>query len=194
MLATLSSPGTLPPVQIGERSLITGSLVNNLPVNIAQKWGADVIIVVDIGTYIRTGDDLNSIFSIVDQVSHLLQEKSSQASILMLSDRDILIQPDIQAHKETDVSDPKINIEKGVQAVAKIASRFELLRLDEQQYAALHADRVARRSLNPIISRIDLNNDSRVDDEVILAKLSQGWVVDTAALSSRSRARSRWSA
>ena len=143
MLATLSSPGTLPPVQIGDRSLITGSLVNNLPVNIAQKWGADVIIVVDIGTYIRKGDDLSSIFSIVDQVSHLLQERSSQAGILMLSDRDILIQPDIQAHKETDVSDSKINIEKGVQAVAKNASRFELLRLDEQQYAALHAERVA---------------------------------------------------
>ena len=173
MLATLSSPGTLPPVQIGDRSLITGSLVNNLPVNIAQKWGADVIIVVDIGTYIRKGDDLSSIFSIVDQVSHLLQERSSQAGILMLSDRDILIQPDIQAHKETDVSDAKINIEKGVQAVAKNASRFELLRLDEQQYAALHAERVARRSLNPIISRIDLKNDSRVDDEVILAQLSQ---------------------
>ena len=43
MLATLSSPGTLPPVQIGEKPLITGSLVNNLPVSVAREWGAEGI-------------------------------------------------------------------------------------------------------------------------------------------------------
>ena len=64
MLATLSSPGTFSPVEINERQLITGSLINNLPVNIAREWGADIIIVVDIGVYIRGSDDLSSIFAI----------------------------------------------------------------------------------------------------------------------------------
>jgi NTE family protein len=173
MLATLSSPGTLPPVQIGVRTLITGSLVNNLPVDIARAWGADVVIVVDIGAYIRTGDDLGTIFSIVDQVGHLMQEKNSQATILKLTDSDILIQPDLHAHKETDVSNPRTNIEKGVQSVTAMASRFGPIRVDRAQYTTLHTERVARRSLNPVISEIDLNNDSRVDDAVILAQLSQ---------------------
>jgi len=173
MLATLSSPGTLSPVQIDGRPLITGSLINNLPVNIARDWGADVIIVVDIGTYIREANDLSSIFAIVDQVGHLFQRQSSQASILKISDSDILIQPDIRAHKETDVRDPTVNVNAGAQSVADMASRMDPLRLDEQQYASLLASRIARRSLDPIISRIEINNESKVDDAVILAQLSQ---------------------
>jgi len=173
MLATLSSPGTLPPVQIGDRPLITGSLVNNLPVNVARDWGADVIIVVDIGTYIREANDLSSIFAIVDQVGHLFQSQNSQASILRITDSDILIQPDIRAHKETDVSDPTINVDAGARSVADIASRLDPLRLNEQQYAGMQASRIARRSLDPVISRIDLKNDSKVDDAVILSHVSQ---------------------
>ena len=173
ILATASSPGTFPPVQIGERSLITGSLVNNLPVDVARQWGADVIIVVDIGVYIRTEDDLSSIFAIVNQVSHLLQQKNSQASIMQLGDSDILIQPDLLTYKETDVSDPRGNIDKGARSVAASADKFAEIRLDEQYYASLNADRVARRSLDPIISSIELDNDSKVDDAVILAQLSQ---------------------
>lgn len=173
MLATLSSPGTLPPVQIGGRSLITGSLVNNLPVDIAREWGADIVIVVDVGIYVRAAGDLGSIFSIVDQVGHLFQERNSQASILQLADSDILIQPDILPFNETDFGDSEKIVDAGARTVEKVASRFESIRLDEQRYAAIHADRIARRSLNPIISRIDLQNDSSVDDAVILALLSQ---------------------
>ena len=173
MLATLSSPGTFSPVEIDERLLITGSLVNNLPVNIAREWGADIIIVVDIGVYIRGSDDLSSIFAIVDQVSHLQLKKNSEASIAQLSAADILIQPDIQANKETDIINPKNNVEKGAQSVAALATEFDLIRLDEQRYATLHTERVAKRSLDPIISEIVLVNESKVDDAVILAQLSQ---------------------
>jgi NTE family protein len=173
MLATLSSPGTLPPVEINERPLITGSLVNNLPVDVAREWGADIIIVVDIGTYIRGADDLSSIFAIVDQVSHLSQQKNSLASLAQLSDADILIRPDVRAHKETELGDLKINVEKGAQSVVALATKFDSIRLDEQNYAAFNAERIAKRSLDPIISRIDLNNESKVDDAVIMAQVSQ---------------------
>lgn len=173
MLATLSAPGTLPPVQIGEHSLITGSLVNNLPVDVAREWGADVIIVVDIGVYIRTADDLSSIFAIVDQVSHLFQVRSGEASIAQLSDRDFLVRPDIRPNKETEVFEPKRNVRKGAESIAAISDALQSLVLDEPQFAALQASRIDRRSLNPVISEIVLVNNSQVDDAVILANLSQ---------------------
>jgi NTE family protein len=173
ILATLSSPGTLPPVQIDQKPLVTGSLINNLPVDVAREWGADIVIVVDIGTYIRAADDLSSIFAIVDQVSHVLLRRNSQASILQLGDADILIQPDIRPFKETEVREPERNIKEGVQSIAVVAERFDNIRLDEQEFAALSAERLARRSMDPIISEIDLQNDSKVDDAVIMAQLSQ---------------------
>jgi NTE family protein len=173
MLATLSSPGTLAPVSIDNKSLVTGSLVNNLPVDIAREWGADVILVVDIGVYLRSNDELKSIFGIVDQVGHLFQQRNSEASISKLTEHDILVRPDLRPNKETEVSDPKANVEKGVQAIASISERLQPLALNEQQHSALLVDRISRRSLQPVISEIDLINESKVDDAVILAHVSQ---------------------
>ena len=61
MLATLSGPGTLPPV--------------------------------DIDSYTRTADDLNSVLGIVDQVNHLLQRHNTQESLAALTPSDIIIKP-----------------------------------------------------------------------------------------------------
>jgi len=69
LLATLAAPGTLPPVEIDGRLLVTGGLLDNLPVDIAHDWGADVIIAVDVGVFTRPAEDLNSVFRIVDQVA-----------------------------------------------------------------------------------------------------------------------------
>ena len=174
ILATLSSPGSLPPVQIGDRLLVTGSLVNNLPVDVAREWGADVVIVIDIGVYIRTEDDLSSIFAIVDQVGHLMQQINSVASIGLLTASDILVQPELTVFKETNVDDPADNIESGAAAVTAVGDRFQKLRVRDAKYAILAEERISSRALNPIISGIELQNDSNVNDAVILAQLTQG--------------------
>ncbi len=173
ILATSSSPGTLPPVEINERLLVTGSLVNNLPIDVARQWGADVIIVVDIGSYVRTASDLNSIFAVVDQVSHLLLQKNSEASIRRLGNRDILIRPNITPDKETNFDNLWINIEKGVTAVVDLNDVFASVRISEKQYAELSARRIAQRSQKPVINGIELLNTSKVNDEIILSLVTQ---------------------
>ena len=173
MLATLSAPGSLPPVEIEGRQLVAGSLINNLPVDVAREWGADVVIVVDIGVYLRGEDDLSSIFAIVDQVSHLVQRRNSNASIETLRETDLLIQPDLDPAKETNVEGPAKNIEAGAAAVTAMSSQFGPIRIADDQYASIYEQRVSKRALSPVISAIDLQNDSSVDDAVILAQLSQ---------------------
>jgi len=175
MLATLSAPGSLPPVEINGRQLVSGSLLNNLPVDIAREWGADVVIVVDIGTYLRAEDDLSSIFAIVGQVSNLVQQRNTNASIATLRDTDILIQPELNRAKVINVVGPGKNIEIGAAAAAAAAKsdQFGAIRIADEQYASIYEQRVSKRALSPVISAIDLQNDSSVDDELILAQLSQ---------------------
>ena len=173
MLATLAVPGTLPPVKIGNRLLITGSLLNNLPIDVAQDWGADVTIVVDVGPYTRPIGDLNSVFEIFDQVGHLLQNKNSSASVALLRNTDILIKPDLGPANEIDFSDLEDNVRRGSEAVQAIADRLVANRMDESDYDRLTAKRLAERSLNPIIRDIQLKNTSTVADALILAQLSQ---------------------
>jgi len=173
ILATLSSPGTLPPVEIDDRLLITGSLLNNIPIDVAREWGADVVIVADLGPYIRPAEELNSVFAIVDQVSHLLQRHNSVASLSMLRDTDIVIRPAVGPAKETDFSSLEQRLVQGSRAVLAVADRLATIRLNESQYEKVSADRRLKRSTDPVITAIELSNDSEVDDALILAQLSQ---------------------
>jgi NTE family protein len=47
--ATTSLPGIFMPVEINGQQLVDGGILNNLPVDIARKMGAEVVIAVDIG-------------------------------------------------------------------------------------------------------------------------------------------------
>ena len=173
ILATLSSPGTLPPVEIDDKLLITGSLLNNLPVDVARKWGVDVIVVADIDPYTRNAEGLNSVFAIVDQVGHLLQRRNSVTSLSLLRDTDIIIRPAVDPANETDFSALEERVALGAEAVSAVAEKFSAVRLNDTQYQEFAAERLLKRTLDPVITNIELSNDSSVDDALILAQLGQ---------------------
>ena len=173
ILATLTAPGTLPPVTIDERIFVTGGLLNNLPVGIAHDWGADIVIVVDVGVFTNPPDKLNSVFAIVDQVAHLLQHDSSRRGIEQMHATDILIRPDIVPDAETDFSELDDDIDAGQSATAALASRLAPLSLGERDYAAFVAARAAREIGAPIILNVVLDNQSDVSDDVIRAQINQ---------------------
>ena len=184
ILASLSAPGTLPPVQIGQRLYVAGSLVNNLPVKVAQDWGADIVIVVDVGVYSSPVEELNNVFKVVDQVAHLVQKKSAQLGLQQMRDSDILIRPATDADTETDFTDNRHDIDAGIAATAALAGRLEPLQLDRDAWDALAAEHVRRKLATPVITRIELDNESRLSDDVILAQIGQktGAPLDKARL------------
>lgn len=184
MLATVSAPGTLPPVDIDGRMLITGSLLNNLPVDVAREMGADVVVAVDIESYTRDPDALNSVFGILDQVGHLLQKHNTTESIAKLRQGDFLIQPKPGPAMETDFSSIAEHMDEGASAVSRLATRLQPIRLGPGDYEAYAGNRFDRRQSAPIISGIEIYNQSDVDDSLILAMLSQetGEPLDTSSL------------
>lgn len=46
--ASLTVPGVFPPVRLGDRYLVDGGAINNLPANAAREAGADIVIGVDV--------------------------------------------------------------------------------------------------------------------------------------------------
>jgi len=173
ILATLTAPGTLPPVQIDGRYLVTGSLLNNLPIDVARQLGMDVIIVADVGPYLRTADEINSIFGIVDQVSHILQRQNSAASLSTLRESDIVVRPAVGPARETDFSALEERFAAGAEAVVAVADRLAIIRMSDSEYRDFAAVRQKSRSADPIISEIVLTNESNVDDALILAQINQ---------------------
>jgi NTE family protein len=173
ILATLTAPGTLPPVQIDGRFLVTGSLLNNLPIDVARQLGVDVVIVADVGPYLRTADEINSIFGIVDQVSHILQRQNSAASLSTLRESDIVVRPAVISARETDFSALEQRFAAGAKAVAAVADQLAIIRMSDSEYQDFATVRQKSRAADPIISEIVLRNDSNVDDALILAQINQ---------------------
>ena len=173
MLATLTAPGTLPPVQIDGRYLVSGSLLNNLPIDVARQLGADVVIVADLGPYLRAADEINSVFGIVGQVSNILQRRNSAVSLATLRESDVVVRPTVGPAMETDFSSLEQRLTKGAESVIAVADQLAAIRVSDSEYRDFVARRQNRRTTDPVISEIVLTNDSGVDDALIFALLSQ---------------------
>lgn len=170
--ASMAVPGAFAPVSYGERSLIDGGVAMNLPVEIAQQWGAKRIIAVDIGATLKTRDQLLDPFSITDQMVTALMLKETRRQKDRLGPQDVLIVP---ALGDLGSADFQAGLDQGVplgmQAAEAALPQLRALSVDAPRYAAWRAARLAKlRPIGPI-DRVALVNTSAVDDEAIRARM-----------------------
>ena len=166
--ASMSIPGLLAPLELDGRLLVDGGIANNIPISVAKSMGVDRIIAVDIGAPLYKKEEISSVFSVMGQLTNFLTRKNAAVQIGLLSEGDVLLQPDLQNLSSLDFS-------KGPQAIAigyaYASQRAEVL-------AALgNAERKQRQTLaqdtKPIISFIHVNNRSPIADRVIRKKIRQ---------------------
>ncbi|NQU94999.1 MAG: patatin-like phospholipase family protein [Candidatus Omnitrophica bacterium] len=87
ILATCSWPGIFPPVVIDGRKLCDGGIRNSIPVKMAKRLGATVVIAVDIGFCVKKGK-IDNLFQMFIQSIQILGEEldhyqSMQADIVI---------------------------------------------------------------------------------------------------------------
>jgi len=129
--ASMSIPGFFAPMEINGKMLVDGGIANNLPIDVVRSMGADILIVVDIGTPLRTRKGLTSPTSITAQVMTILIQRNVQTQLQSLKPEDILIQPQLGNLGTTDFS--------------KISEAMSI----GQDTAKKYTDRLARLSVSP---------------------------------------------
>ncbi|MEQ8485748.1 MAG: patatin-like phospholipase family protein [Pseudomonadales bacterium] len=164
--ASMSVPGVFAPVTIDDRLLVDGGLAMNIPVQVAQALGADVLIVVDLSQPLLAREQIDSVLKVTDQLSNFLTRRNSQHSLSLLSPRDILIQPELG-----DIS--SIQFERSLEAAEQGAAAAErqhdaLLAIANRDTPVPPSSRVSRVRLD----FIELNNGSSLDDAILLNRLS----------------------
>ena len=95
--ASISIPGVYRPVEIGGLQLIDGGLMNNLPVDVARRMGASIVIAIDLeqnkkdseGLWNQLKDQL-SIQGITDLIGS--NAKKHEANV---KDADVYIRPNL---------------------------------------------------------------------------------------------------
>ena len=133
--SSMSVPGVFAPTEVDGRILGDGGLVNNVPIDVARAMGADILIVVNIGTPLSGREALNSVGGLTAQMINILTEQNVQRSLATLTSADVLIAPDLGKLNAADFNKARELVALGERGGAALAPRLAALSLDGAAYA-----------------------------------------------------------
>ncbi len=169
MRASMAVPAIFDPVRRGDKLLVDGGLVRNLPVDVARKMGADVIIAVDVGTKLAGKDEINNVLAIVSQMSGLLTVGNTNKQIETLGDDDVLIAPDLgDTITSSDFNKLDEAIPLGYAATEAVQDQLQKFSVSASEYRAWRQQIENCVSGPPEVHFVSLDNQSRFSDKVIL--------------------------
>lgn len=99
MRASTGIPLFLTPVHRGERRLVDGGILNNIPVSVVREMGADVVLAVNVTSSLRPPDKLDAVWEIADQAITIMMQDARDRQ---LEDADLVIAPDLAGYSSRD--------------------------------------------------------------------------------------------
>jgi NTE family protein len=119
VMASACIPGIFIPVEINDRLLVDGGLVENVPVSPLKHMGADLIISVDVNSEYKRKKPKN----IIEVLLRSFDLSIKTATALQTEKTGILIKPDLSAFNMVDIDQTDDLIEAGYLAANKILGK-----------------------------------------------------------------------
>lgn len=181
--ASMAVPGAFNPVEIDGKLLVDGLVANNVPVNVARDMGADIVIVVDVGSGLYKREQIKGALDVVGQLTNILSERNVELQLATLTPSDILIRPQLGDLGAGDFNRAGEGIDLGEQAARQSLAALQRLSVDLARYQQTMVGRGVRADA-PVIEFVRLDNQSRIGDDTILSRISikPGQPLDTAQL------------
>ena len=142
MRATISIPGLFNPVRMGDKVLVDGGLVGNLPTEVVRKMGAEVVIAIHLEIAPAKPEEIQSLFSVLGRSVDVIVRENE---IRGLSEADLVVNVDLHDFTSIEYQKSKIIIEKGRQAAEDKARVLEPFALNEADWQGYLKGRDARR-------------------------------------------------
>jgi NTE family protein len=169
--ASMSLPGVFAPVELDGKLLVDGGISNNTPVDLALAMGADVLIVVDVGTPLASREEITSAAAVVGQLTGLMVVNTTRAQLALMRPGDVLIRPDLEGVSTGDFEQGSRVAPRGEEAARERLAELSRLAVSESEHAALVAHQRTGAFVPPQIARVHVTNDSRLKDEVLETRL-----------------------
>lgn len=169
--ASMAVPGAFPPIEIDGQLLVDGGVVNNLPIDVVKKMGADIIIAVEVGVPLEKKDKLRSVLDISGQVINIMTQQSVREQIKTLNQEDIFICPDLKDIMVTDFGRYQEGIVAGEVSTKSLAGRLARYSVSEDAYANFANRRKERKDHSEVIDFIKIKETSLVSQKIIKKKM-----------------------
>ena len=114
--ASSSIPGVFRPVRIGDRMYVDGGVVSPVAVDVAKRFGADIVIAVDISTRVERAWPQNTIETILQSLNVMYEKLAS----LQLAKADVVIKPKVGHIGSADFSKRHEAILEGEKAALEV--------------------------------------------------------------------------
>ncbi len=169
--ASLAVPGMFAPVHINKRLVVDGGLVRNLPIDMARKMGADIIIAVNVGTPLAEEKELGSAISVAQQMIQILTEQNVQRSLKELEKNDILISPDLSGINFLDFDEHHNAMLAGDIATRQLDKKLAPLSTSIEDYRLYEQMRTAESKAPDTslkITSIEISGSKNINPNILL--------------------------
>jgi len=167
MRASMSVPGALAPVEFNGHLLVDGGIANNLPIDEARRLCADVVIAVNISTPPLKRNEITSAVTVTSQLVNFLGKATVDQQLKNLSERDILIAPDLGNISAGSFKDAAKTIKIGEDAARKLTASLGRYSLPADQYAALRNQQITQRRELGTVAEVRFEGLQRTSPEVL---------------------------
>ncbi|MGB7198325.1 MAG: patatin-like phospholipase family protein [Acidobacteriaceae bacterium] len=163
--ATMSIPGVFAPVTIDGHVYADGGAVDNLPVDVAKKAGADIVIAVYLDTGpTTTAEDTSFLTTAGRTIAIMIKANELQS----MREADILLTADLTGFTSSSFNSSAKIIPKGYAAAEKRAGLLDALALNDKQWKTYVAARDARiHKTIPVPQFVDVVGAGRPIDHAI---------------------------
>jgi len=97
--ATMTIPLAFSPVEMGDKLLVDGGLVEPIPVQVAKDMGADVVIAVNTVSTLLPADKINNPFDVANQATSIMSLPALEEELKIA---DLVITPDLSGFSSMD--------------------------------------------------------------------------------------------
>lgn len=182
--ASMAVPAVFDPVEIDGRLLVDGGIANNVPVNVAREMGAEILIVVDVGSGLSTREEITTAVDVTWQLTNFLFTQNTEKQLQTLGKRDLLIRPELGEIGSGDFELASEAISVGEESAREQLAGLQRYSVSEKSYTSHLAERKQRQPAEKVIDFIRIDNQSPLSDDVIAARITAqtGKPLDVARL------------
>jgi NTE family protein len=155
------------PVEIDGRLLVDGGIANNLPIDLARKVCADVVIAVNISTPPLKRNEITSALTVTAQLINFHGKSNVDEQLKSLGSGDVLIEPDLGDISAGSFERSADAIRIGEEATRKLADSLRRYSLPPDQYAALRGRQVREPEGLGTVDEIRFEGLQRVNPETL---------------------------
>lgn len=127
--ASMAAPAVFAPVEVDGETYVDGGLVANLPIEVALREGADVIVASFLGA--GAGEDKTEEAShalvVANRMLDILIRQNEKRNLALLRPGDVLVQPAVQDIGFADFNRASEIVQRGHQAVGLVQERLTAL-------------------------------------------------------------------